>query len=234
MKITAIESRVIGYDVAEAWRRGHPPEGINTSWYEYSFDTFHTDEGIVGYTMQNANLRDGAGSRTSSTTCTPRRSSARTRSRARPSGTSCAGSIATPTTCRTASPARSTSRSGTSAARWRASRSPRCSGWPARSSRLRHRPHHRADAGAGLRGGAERKAEGYRGFKVQFWDGLDRDIPRFRAAREAVGHDYPLMQDAAGHVHFVEALAAGASSGSWTTCGSRSPFPTATFSSCGG
>ena len=28
---------------------------------------------------------------------------------------------------------------------------------------------------------------GYRGFKIQFWDGLERDIPRFRAAREAVG-----------------------------------------------
>ena len=43
-----------------------------------------------------------------------------------------------------------------------------------------------------------RKAEGFRGFKVQFWDGLDRDIPRFRAAREAVGDEFPLMQDAAG------------------------------------
>ena len=60
MKITAIESRVIGYDVAEAWGEGVLPEGINTSWYEYSFDTFHTDEGVIGYTMQNANLRDGA------------------------------------------------------------------------------------------------------------------------------------------------------------------------------
>ena len=45
---------------------------------------------------------------------------------------------------------------------------------------------------------AERKAQGYHAFKIQFWDGLDRDIPRFRAAREAVGDDYPLMQDAAG------------------------------------
>ena len=48
---------------------------------------------------------------------------------------------------------------------------------------------------------AERKAQGYHGFKIQFWDGLDRDIPRFRAAREAVGDGYPLMQDARGHVH---------------------------------
>ena len=43
-----------------------------------------------------------------------------------------------------------------------------------------------------------RVAQGYRGFKIQFWDGLERDIPRFRAAREAVGPDFPLFQDAAG------------------------------------
>ena len=34
--------------------RSHPLD-----WYEYSFDTFHTDEGVVGYTKQNANVRDG-------------------------------------------------------------------------------------------------------------------------------------------------------------------------------
>jgi L-alanine-DL-glutamate epimerase-like enolase superfamily enzyme len=54
-----------------------------------------------------------------------------------------------------------------------------------------------------------RKAEGYRGFKVQFWDGLERDMPRFRAAREGVGPGYPLMEDAAGGYSYVEALAAG-------------------------
>ena len=59
MKISAIESRVIGYDIAEAWG-GRMPDAITTTWYEYSFDTFHTDDGVVGYTMQNANLRDGA------------------------------------------------------------------------------------------------------------------------------------------------------------------------------
>ena len=56
---------------------------------------------------------------------------------------------------------------------------------------------------------AERKAQGYHGFKIQFWDGLDRDIPRFRAAREAVGDGYPLMQDAAGMYTYTQALAAG-------------------------
>ena len=54
-----------------------------------------------------------------------------------------------------------------------------------------------------------RKAEGFRGFKVQFWDGLEVDIPRFRAAREGVGTDFPLMQDAAGEYSYTAALAAG-------------------------
>ncbi len=55
----------------------------------------------------------------------------------------------------------------------------------------------------------ERKAQGYHAFKIQFWDGLDRDIPRFRAAREAVGDDFPLMQDAAGMYTYSQAIAAG-------------------------
>jgi L-alanine-DL-glutamate epimerase-like enolase superfamily enzyme len=54
-----------------------------------------------------------------------------------------------------------------------------------------------------------RRAEGFRGFKVQFWDGLERDIPRFRAAREGVGDGFPLMQDAGGGYSFTDALAAG-------------------------
>ncbi len=56
MKITAIESRIIGYDVAEAWLPEGPPDGLHSTWYAYSFDAFHTDEGVVGYTMQNTNL----------------------------------------------------------------------------------------------------------------------------------------------------------------------------------
>jgi L-alanine-DL-glutamate epimerase-like enolase superfamily enzyme len=54
-----------------------------------------------------------------------------------------------------------------------------------------------------------RVRQGYRGFKIQFWDGLDLDIPRFRAAREAVGPDFPLFQDAAGFYSWTEAVAAG-------------------------
>ena len=60
MKITKIESRIIGYDVAEAWLPEGPPEGIASTWYQYCLDAFHTDEGIVGYTMQNTNIEDGA------------------------------------------------------------------------------------------------------------------------------------------------------------------------------
>ena len=59
MKITAIESRRHRLRHRRGLGRGIMPEAIHSTWYEYSFDTFHTDEGIVGYTMQNANVRDG-------------------------------------------------------------------------------------------------------------------------------------------------------------------------------
>ena len=36
MRITSIESRIIGYDVAEAWLPEGPPEGIASTWYRYS------------------------------------------------------------------------------------------------------------------------------------------------------------------------------------------------------
>jgi len=45
VRITSIESRILGYDIAEAWLPEGPPEGIATTWYSYSFDTFHTDAG---------------------------------------------------------------------------------------------------------------------------------------------------------------------------------------------
>ena len=61
MRITSIESRILGYDIGEIWLPEGPPEGISSTFYRYSFDTFHTDEGIDGYTMQNSNLEDGGG-----------------------------------------------------------------------------------------------------------------------------------------------------------------------------
>ena len=54
-----------------------------------------------------------------------------------------------------------------------------------------------------------RQGEGFRGFKVQFSDGIDRDSPRFRAAREAVGPTFPLMEDAVGRYDYLEAVRVG-------------------------
>ena len=210
MKITAIESRVIGYDIAEAWGEGLLPEAITTTWYEYSFDTFHTDEGIVGYTMQNANLRDGGaiidvlhdlyapqviGE-------DPLQSEAlwqkmrRLNRHAYNLSDGIAGSI--------------------DVAVWDIRG--KAAGMPIAVMLGLARDRIPAYATARtiepkpedvFNEAKERKAEGYHGFKVQFWDGLDRDIPRFRAAREAVGDDYPLMQDGVGMYTFADALAVG-------------------------
>jgi len=54
-----------------------------------------------------------------------------------------------------------------------------------------------------------RQAEGFRGFKVQFDAGLSLDEPRFRAAREAVGPGFPLMEDGSGLYSFTEAVRVG-------------------------
>ena len=53
------------------------------------------------------------------------------------------------------------------------------------------------------------KAAGYRGFKLQTWDGPALDIPRLRAAREAVGPDFPLMVDSSGVYTYTEAITVG-------------------------
>ena len=210
MKITAVESRVIGYDIAEAWA-GILPEAIHSTWYEYSFDTFHTDEGVVGYTMQNANVRDGGGD--DRRPPRPVRAAGHRRgpdSRARPCGTSSAGSTATRTTCRTAIAG------AIDVALWDIRG--KVAGLPIATMLGLAREKIPAYATARnieptpedvFKEAAERKAQGYHGFKIQFWDGLDRDIPRFRAAREAVGDGFPLMQDAAGMYTFTQALAAG-------------------------
>jgi L-alanine-DL-glutamate epimerase-like enolase superfamily enzyme len=49
----------------------------------------------------------------------------------------------------------------------------------------------------------------FHGYKLQLWDGPKNDIPRYRAAREAVGPDFPLMEDAVAGYSFVEALEVG-------------------------
>lgn len=53
------------------------------------------------------------------------------------------------------------------------------------------------------------KNGGFQGFKLQFRDGLRRDISRLRAVREAVGPDFPLMQDSVAGYGFADALALG-------------------------
>jgi L-alanine-DL-glutamate epimerase-like enolase superfamily enzyme len=54
-----------------------------------------------------------------------------------------------------------------------------------------------------------RKAEGFGGYKLQLWDGAKKDIPRVRAAREAVGPDFDLMLDSGGRLSYPDALEMG-------------------------
>lgn len=53
------------------------------------------------------------------------------------------------------------------------------------------------------------KQEGYRGYKMTFWEGPKKDIPRLRAAREAVGAEFPLMLDCVSGYTFTQALETG-------------------------
>lgn len=53
------------------------------------------------------------------------------------------------------------------------------------------------------------QAAGYRGFKLQVWDGPAADIPRLRAAREAVGEGFTLMVDSSGVYTYTQALEVG-------------------------
>jgi L-alanine-DL-glutamate epimerase-like enolase superfamily enzyme len=210
VRITSIESRILGYDIAEAWGAAGPPDGISSSWYEYSFDTFHTDEGIDGYTMQNANLRDGAAMAPVLHDLyaphvlgqDPLDSEAlwqrlrRLNRHAYNLSDGIAGAI--------------------DVAMWdirgKAANMPigRLLGLArtkigayATAQNINPTPEQVFEE-AKLR-----KSQGYHAFKVQFWDGLKRDVPRFRAAREAVGDEFPLMQDACGMYSSMEALAAG-------------------------
>ncbi len=210
MKITSIESRVIGYDITEAWGGQEPPEGISTNWYQYSFDTFHTDEGVVGYTMQNANLRDGA----AMTQVVhdlyaaqvigedPMQGEAlwqklrRLNRHAYNLSDSVAGAIDVAMWDIRGKVANLPIASLLGLARTRI-------GAYATARNIDPTPEDVFEEAT------RRKAEGYHAFKVQFWNGLDRDIPRFRAAREAVGEDFPLMQDAAGMYSYREAIEAG-------------------------
>jgi len=209
MKITSIESRVIGYDVGEAWG-GILPEGITSSWYEYSFDTFHTDEGIDGYTNQNANLRDGGAMvHVLHGLYAPQligedpleverlwHKLRRLNRHAYNLSDGMAGAIDVALWDIRGKVAGMPIATMLGTARKRI-------GAYATARTIEPTPE------AVFEEARTRKEQGYHAFKVQFWDGLARDIPRYRAAREAVGPDYPLMQDAAGMYSYAEALAVG-------------------------
>ena len=209
MKITSIESRVIGYDVAEAWG-GILPEGITSSWYEYSFDTFHTDEGIDGHTNQNANLRDGGAMvHVLHGLYAPQligedpleverlwHKLRRLNRHAYNLSDGMAGAIDVALWDIRGKVAGMPIATMLGTARKRI-------GAYATARNIEPTPE------AVFEEARTRKEQGYHAFKVQFWDGLARDIPRYRAAREAVGPDYPLMQDAAGMYSYAEALAVG-------------------------
>ena len=209
MKITSIESRLIGYDVGEAWG-GILPEGITSSWYEYSFDTFHTDEGIDGHTNQNANLRDGGAMvHVLHGLYAPQligedpleverlwHKLRRLNRHAYNLSDGMAGAIDVALWDIRGKVAGMPIATMLGTARKRI-------GAYATARTIEPTPE------AVFEEARTRKEEGYHAFKVQFWDGLARDIPRYRAAREAVGPDYPLMQDAAGMYSYAEALAVG-------------------------
>jgi L-alanine-DL-glutamate epimerase-like enolase superfamily enzyme len=210
VRITKIESRILGYDVAEAWLPEGPPEGISSTWYEYSFDAFETDEGITGYTMQNSNLEDGgAMGDVLHKVYAPQllgedptnieglwQKLRRLNRHAYNLSDGVAGSIDVALWDILGKVANQPIAKLLGLAREKI---------PAykTASSIRPKPETTYNEAKQV------VADGFHGFKIQFWDGLDLDIPRFRAAREAVGPDFPLMEDAAGMYSFTQALEAG-------------------------
>jgi L-alanine-DL-glutamate epimerase-like enolase superfamily enzyme len=69
--------------------------------------------------------------------------------------------------------------------------------------------------------------QGLHGYKLQLTDGPAADVPRFRAAREAVGDAFPLMQDAVGAYTFVQALEVGRALGDLGYTWFEEPIPDA-------
>ena len=210
MRITKIESRIIGYDIGEAWLPEGPPDGLHSTWYSYSLDAFHTDEGIVGYTMQNTNVPDGdkMADVLHSVYWPELRGQdptnieylwdklRRVNRHAYNLSDGVHGSIDVALWDIVGKVANQPIAKLLGMARNKV---------PAYRTASSVRP----DPEAVFNEARRVKAENYHGFKIQFWDGIDEDIPRFRAAREAVGPDYPLMQDAAGMYSFTQALEAG-------------------------
>lgn len=210
MRITGVTSRILGYDLREAHPNGRIPDELHDPIRAVSFDTFHTDEGLDGWTMQFGGLGEGRaiGHVLHETYVPgligkdPRNSEAiwqqlrRTNRHMYNVTDAIMGAIdvamwdlrgkwlgqpigALLGLARERIPTYATART-----------------WDPTPEEV--------FAEAQLR-----RSEGFRGFKIQFWDGLERDIPRFRAAREAVGPDFPLMEDAAGQYDYLTAIKAG-------------------------
>lgn len=60
-----------------------------------------------------------------------------------------------------------------------------------------------------VREARQMQAAGFHGYKLQVREGAQADVPRLRAVREAVGPDFPLMQDPNGMYDYDEALRVG-------------------------
>jgi L-alanine-DL-glutamate epimerase-like enolase superfamily enzyme len=210
MKITRVTSRIVAHDVSSAWGDGVIPEGIRDTIHRYSLDTIDTDEGVEGHTMQYGGLGEGAAighamheayasDLIGQDPLIPEAIWQGLRRKNRHMynvSDAIAGALdvaiwdirgkalGVPIAvllglARRTVPAYATART------------------------INPVPEQVFEEAKRIR------AAGYRAFKVQFWDGLARDIPRFRAAREGVGPDFPLMQDAAGGYNYLQALEAG-------------------------
>ena len=210
MRITGLSSRILEYDLREAWGEGRIPEGIHSTRVPVSFDTLHTDEGIDGWTMEYGGLGEG-----------------------RAIGHVLHEAYANDLIDRDPRLIESIWQDLRRKNRHMYNVSDAVAGaidvalWDLRG-KVMGQPiavllglaRERVPCYATARTidpqpeevyeeARRTVAAGYRGFKVQFWSGLDRDVPRFQAAREGAGPDFPLMQDAAGEYSYIEALAAG-------------------------
>jgi L-alanine-DL-glutamate epimerase-like enolase superfamily enzyme len=209
MRITGITSRIISYDVSAIYGEKGPPQEVSPE-YRYSFDTFHTDEGIDGRSMQFGWMGEGramghvlheaygrfllgrdVGEHERLWQDLRRQNRHEYNLTDTLLGTidialwDIRGRAAGLPIARMLGLARTTI--------------------PTYATAITVEPTpEQVYAEAQLR-----VRQGYRGFKIQFWDGLDRDLPRFRAAREAVGPDFPLFQDAAGFYSWTQAVEAG-------------------------
>ena len=185
MRVTGITTRILAYDLRPAWG-DHPPEGIFDTTYRIPLVTLHTDAGIDGHAMQYGGLGEGramghvlheayAGDVIGRD---PRHVEAIWQHLRRKQRHMYNTSDATIGTLDVAL-------------------------WDLRGKALGQpvaallglarervpcyatRPLDRPAPEQVFEEAKLRRSEGYRGFKIQFWDGLERDIPRFHAAREA-------------------------------------------------